>query len=77
MREAPVLLLLLVAAGVRYADIRSDDDVRRAWVLLRGVVVQRQRGTVVELAKPHSGRPEIRLDEGDCGLGVRRIGQPD
>src|ERR1700758_3357913 len=43
MGKTTVLSLLFVAAEVRNSDVRGHDDVRRAWVLGRVVVVQLQR----------------------------------
>jgi hypothetical protein len=66
------------AAGVSDADIRSDDDVRSPRVLGRVVVVEREGGTVVNLAQANAraGRGVVfqNLDAGRC---IRRALQPN
>ena len=61
MGEPAVLGLFCVAAGVRNADVRGHDDVRRARVYGWVVVVQRQARAIVELPKPDSGGRSIVL----------------
>src|SRR5580704_204311 len=49
MREAAVLSQFLAAAGICNPDVRSDKDVRRAWVGIGG-----QARSVEELRNPRS-----------------------
>ena len=72
MGEAAVLRLFLGAAGVSNADIRGDDDVRRARVDRRVVVVEGQRRAIVDLPERDSGGGGVGFEDVDAGFGIRR-----
>src|SRR5579885_2474742 len=76
MRESAMLGLFMVAAGVSYADIRGHDDIGRARILAGIVEVELQRRTIEELSEADSCGSGVRLQESDCGIRVRRVGQP-
>src|SRR5579872_3288727 len=77
MCEPAVLGQFLAAAGVSNADIRGHDDVGRARIYGRVVVIERQRRTVVDLPERDSGTGSIIFQDLDAGIGIGGVLQPD
>ena len=65
------------AAGICNSNIRGDDDVRRARVYGGIVVIEDERGAVVNLAKRDSGRGSVVFENFDARISFGRALQPD
>src|SRR3984957_461527 len=77
MGEAAVLGKFRGAAGVSNSDVRGDDNIRRAWVHGRIVVVNGKRRTIVNLAEFDSGGGGVIFEDFDARKSIGRVVQPD
>src|ERR1700722_20715412 len=65
------------ASGVSNSDVRGDDNIRRAWVHGRIVVVNGKRRTIVNLAEFDSGGGGVIFEDFDARKSIGRVVQPD